>query len=312
MTKNRKNKVNKIYSKKNRIQIRSIFLGIGITLMIAGVFGIYYNIHNNDPYWSLSENGKVSFSLERPVKYNIYNNTIDDGQILKSLSYSNGNKKINALLRLPNATEKVPGIVILPDANVTKKEQQLLAKDLANFGYASITIDQRNLGIVNNEEDLNLFKNNQEPVEYAMIADALMSVNILKEQKEVNADQIVMIGISNGGRVAIITTSIDSTIKGVVGISTSGYGTNNITNINKTALKFYSSIDPDTYIVDISPRNVVLMHAINDKIIPYSLAKNTFNLAKEPRIFYTFNNSIHGYDPTTKEDLKTALTMIIK
>ena len=68
------------------------------------------------------------------------------------------------LLRIPVSGQnsmakvvRVPGIVLLPGATVTKEREQGLAKYLADLGYATLTLDQRNLGATDPKSDLQLF-----------------------------------------------------------------------------------------------------------------------------------------------------------
>jgi len=188
----------------------------------------------------------------------------------------------------------------------------LVASGRSDMGYATFTIDQRNQGVVNPETELELFEEGKGPFEYSMVYDALMAAEVLRDQKVVDPENIAMLGISNGGRFAIIATALDPKIKGVIGISTSGYQTGAIdkNRINENAYKFYRSIDPDNYIATISHPKVVLIHAINDAIVPYNMAEVTFELAKAPKAMYTVNGSIHGYSPSAKGELEKELAII--
>ncbi|MGD9778334.1 alpha/beta hydrolase [Methanomethylovorans sp.] len=312
MKRNKKLKGNALQNRSKDIQMRSIAIGIGVVLMITGVIGILHNMRSSGE-WSVSDEGILSYDLPEKVDHSIIEaNTTENGNALKSLTFASEQSIIQGLIRLPLSSKKVPGIVVLPGAGITKEEQQGLASDLADMGYATITIDQRNQGVVNPETDLELFEEGKGPFEYSMVYDALMAAEVLREQKEVDPENIAMLGISNGGRFAIIATALDPRIKGVIGISTSGYQTGSIDKnmINENAYKFYRSIDPDNYITTISPRKVVMIHAINDTIVPYSMAESTFELAKAPKTMYTVNGSIHGYSPSATGELEKELAII--
>jgi hypothetical protein len=295
------------------IQLRSIAIGIGIVLILTGIVGILYNIQNSED-WSVSDEGILSYDLPERTDYSITDiNTSEDGDVLKYLTFKSEDEIIAGLMRFPSYGDKVPGIVVLPGAGVTKEGQQGLASDLADMGYATITIDQRNMGVVDPEKDLALFNEGKESVEYSMVYDALMAAEVLRDQKEVDPEKIAMLGISNGGRFAIIAAALDPKIKGVVGISTSGYGTGLIdkNRVDENTFTFYRSIDPDTYIATISPRKVIMFHAFDDTVVPYSMAKDTFELAREPKSMYTINGNSHGYDISSKEDLEKELSIIL-
>lgn len=296
------------------IQLQSIIIGMGIVLILTGVVGILHNMRNSDD-WSVSNGGALSYNLPEKADYSIVNtNTTENSDKVKLVTFTSRDSTVQSLMRFPPSNEKIPGIVVLPGAGVTKEKQQGLASELASMGYATITIDQRNQGAVNPEADLELFKEGREPVEYTMVYDALMAAEVLRSQSEVDPNKIAMLGLSNGGRFAIIATALDPRIKGVIGISTSGYGTGSINNVtvDSNTYKFYRSIDPDTYIASISPRKVVMFHAANDTIIPYNMAEETFRLAREPKVIYTVNGSTHGYSPSTREELGKELASIFK
>ncbi len=295
------------------IQLRSIAIGIGIVLILTGIVGILYNIQNSED-WSVSDEGILSYDLPERTDYSITDiNTSEDGDVVKYLTFKSEDEIIRGLMRFPSYGDKVPGIVVLPGAGVTKEGQQRLASDLADMGYATITIDQRNIGVVDLEKDLALFNEGKESSEYSMVYDALMAAEVLRDQKEVDPEKIAMLGISNGGRFAIIAAALDPKIKGVVGISTSGYGTGSIdkNNVDENTFTFYRSIDPDSYIATISPRKVIMFHASDDTVVPYSMAEDTFELAREPKSMYTINGSSHGYDMSSKEDLEKELSIIL-
>lgn len=313
MKKKKKIKGNALQTANKNIQLRSIAIGIGVVLIIAGVIGILHNMRTSED-WSVSNEGKLSYDMPEKIDYSITkSNTTENSNILKWITFKSTDGIIQGLMRFPPSKEKVPGIVVLPGAGVTKEDQEGLASDLADMGYATITIDQRNRGAINPEADLELFEKGKEPVEYSMVYDALMAAKALRDQNEVDPENIAMLGISNGGRFAIIATALDSEIKAVVGISTSGYQTGSIDKsmVDEDAYRFYRSIDPETYIASISPRKVIMFHATNDSTIPYGMAERTFELANEPKAMYTVNGTTHGYSSSTKEELKKELANIL-
>jgi hypothetical protein len=148
-----------------------------------------------------------------------------------------------------------------------------------------------------------------------MVHDALAAANVLGDQSEVDENSIAMLGLSNGGRFAIIATAIEPEIKGVIGISTSGYDTDSIEvdeTVDMNAYQFYRSIDPDNYLGMISSRGFVMLHSINDSTVPYELALRTYDKAEEPKALYPINGSTHGYSPLMAEDIENELDAIFK
>ena len=75
---------------------------------------------------------------------------------------------------------------------------------------------------------LNFSGTGLEPVEYSMVYDALKAADVLAVQPEIDPKKLAILGESNGGRFAVLACALDPSLKGVIGISTSGYGTEEI------------------------------------------------------------------------------------
>jgi fermentation-respiration switch protein FrsA (DUF1100 family) len=199
----------------------------------------------------------------------------------------------------------------LPGATVSKEREQKLAKHLADLGFASITLDQRNLGGVDAQGDLQMFLRGEEPTEHKMVYDALAAAEILRSQPEIDPKRIIYAGESNGGRFAIMACALDLAAKGVLAISTCGYGTDAaITSagvVDKNMVRFYRSIDPETYLRWIAPRPLVMIHSRNDTIIPYHLAEQTYARGMQPKRLHTVGCKVHGYCPEMNEAIEEEL-----
>jgi dienelactone hydrolase len=301
--------------------VRKIALILGIILILAGIIGVFIDSNKESGEykddWSVSENGTLSYQsgkLEYTKTEIIPVNQNRTDIIFRAVSFKSQGSDINGTIRIPVSENKVPGVVVLPGAGVSKEQQTAIPTLLADMGYASITIDQRNLGAVNPYNDLEIFNEGNEPVEYMMVHDALVAADVLKDQSELS-DDIAMLGLSNGGRFAIIATAIDPEIRGVVTISTAGYDIDAIEradSVNETTYIFYSSIDPDNYLDMITPRRIVMFHSINDSIIPYEMAQRSFNKAHEPKAFYGIEGSTHGYSPLVDMRLEEELELMLR
>ena len=283
-----------------------------LLLVLSGVYGILQTPDSSE--WTISDEGLISYPERGDVVYSTTD--IEDtgtSDTLKLVSFESQNVVINGLLRIPGSDTKVPAIVLLPGAGVTKENEQGLASIVSSMGYASIALDQRNLGGIDPQGDLEMFKKGMEPVEYSMVYDVLKATDVLRAQPQIDADNIAIIGSSNGGRFAIIATALDPAIKGVIGISTSGYDTDSLDPARVSdvdAYKFYRSIDPDMYIRQISPRRVIMLHSFNDTIIPYGIAQKTFEKAAEPKAMYNITDSTHGYTGSMQIYLEQELRTI--
>jgi dienelactone hydrolase len=142
-----------------------------------------------------------------------------------------------------------------------------------------------------------------------MVYDALRAYDLLEERSEIDPNRVMVVGESMGGRTGIIAAGIEPGIRGVVCISTSGYGLGNTVPKSNQTL-FQKSIDPDVYVGMISPRKVVMIHSNKDDIIPIEAAERTFSFANEPKRFITVGCETHGYCEGMSGELKKALEWI--
>lgn len=299
------------------------FFILGFLLIVMGIFGVFYNPSNSIEEtlsWELSETGILSFpEREEPVFTvqkieDLY--SPENPDTLKLVSFESRGDKVQALLRVPaNAFSPSPGVILLPGAGVSKEGEQGLAAELSKLGYATLTFDQRNQGAVNVERDLELFRAGLEPVEYLMVYDVLKAADVLSVQPEINPQRLAIIGESNGGRFAIIACALDPTLKGAIGISTSGYGTEELDPAmvaDSETYQFYRSIDPDTYLSALPPSKLVMIHSFNDTVISHELALRTFALGEEPKAMYNTTEETHGYTASMYPYLKKELALLLK
>ena len=300
-----------VKGKKNSSFNSRILIIIGVLILLAL---IYFFIPQGSDKWNVSDQGILSYPENRgKVDLTVLKTESHPNYTLETISFPSKDYTVEGLLRIPAARKKMPAVVILPGATVPKEGTQTLADIFSSMGFASIGIEQRNRGGVDFRSDFDLWKNGKEPVEHKMVFDALRAVDVLRQNPSIDPDRIAIVGESNGGRFAIIATAIDPGISGVIGISTSGYDTESqIKDIkDESVIRFYRSIDPETYLKFIPPRKVVMIHSVNDTIIPIELAGNTFEKALEPKQFYTVTTGTHGYSEGMKEPLMNELKIML-
>lgn len=296
--------------KKSSFNSRILII-IGALLILAF---IYFFIPQGSDKWNVSDQGILSDPENRgKVDVTVLKTESHPNYTLETISFPSKDYTVEGLLRIPAAGKKVPAVVILSGATVPKEGTQTLADIFSSMGYASIGIEQRNRGGVDFRSDFDLWKNGKEPVEHKMVFDALRAVDVLRQEPSIDPEKIAIVGESNGGRFAIIATAIDPRISGVIGISTSGYDTESqIREIkDESVIRFYRSIDPETYLKFIPPRKFVMIHSVNDTIIQIQFARNTFEKAMEPKQFYTVTTGTHGYSEGMKEPLETELKIML-
>ena len=294
-----------------RMIIRLLAIGCVIAALAAVLL-----LSISRPAWRVTDDGLLEYPPCSP-EYQVTLLEETDNYTLSEVRFTSRDTEIASLLRIPKTQQgrKVPGIVLLPGATVSKEGEQGLASYLCSLGYASIALDQRNLGVVDLQHDLQLFLNDEEPTEHKMVHDALAAAAVLREQPEIDPDRIVYAGESNGARFAIIACALDPGARGVLAISTCGYGVEAAIASGRLTepdtIRFYRSVDPETYLSKIPPRKFVLFHSVNDTIIAYEYAEQTYTKALAPRELHTVACATHGYCSEMADALKTELAAMV-
>ncbi|MEA1870123.1 MAG: alpha/beta hydrolase, partial [Euryarchaeota archaeon] len=142
-------------------------LAIGTTLLVIVVsltLTLTGCITEQDPEWDVTNDGLLRYRMPAPdPDPEPLPELLEemDNYTLYEVVYESRGADIEGLIRIPEnrSGKQVPGIVLLPGATVTKEGEQGLARYLCDIGYASIAIDQRNLGGINMEGDLRMFLN---------------------------------------------------------------------------------------------------------------------------------------------------------
>ncbi|MBN1763191.1 MAG: acetylxylan esterase [Methanomicrobia archaeon] len=280
---------------------RMVIRVLAIGCIIAALAGVIL-LSDTGQNWCVTPEGLLEYSLSTP-DYELEELETADNYTLYEVRFTSRETEIEGLLRMPVAQSQqqveVPSVVLLPGATVTKESEQGLATYLCSLGYASIALDQRNLGVIDIPGDLQVFMNGEEPTEHKMVYDALAAAAILRNQPGIDPNRVVYAGESNGARFAIIACALDPEARGVVAISTCGYGIDAAIASGRLTdpemMRFYQSIDPETYLGEIPPRKFVMLHSINDTIIDYESAEQTFSKASEPKELHTVTCTTHGY-----------------
>ncbi len=291
----------------------SIAAGVLIAICIAAAAFIGFILPSDaGGAWQVTDEGLLTYSLSQP-EYELGPCEDSDNSTLCEIVFTSRDAKIAGLLRRPKAHQAMgtPGIVLLPGATVTKEREQGLAKYLCSLGYASITLDQRNLGGIDMQGDFEKFLQSVEPTEHKMVHDALVAAEILRSQPDIDKSRIVYAGESNGARFAIIACALDPESKGVIAISTCGYGSSEAIAsgrlTNPDAVRFYRSIDPETYLAKIPPRKFVMLHSLNDPVIAFEYANETYDKVFMPKKMFIVECATHGrcteMDPYLEREL---------
>ena len=179
-----------------------LLIVIAIAVIVTVIF-----LSDTDQDWRVTPEGVLEYQkCTLDYQFTILETT--DNHTLYEVAFTSRGAQIAGLMRMPKHEKDVPGIVLLPGATVTKEGEQGLAKYLCSLGYASIAIDQRNLGVVDMQADLQVFVNGEEPTEHRMVHDAVAAAEVLRNQPGVDPERIVFAGESNGARFAIIACAL--------------------------------------------------------------------------------------------------------
>ncbi len=246
--------------------------------------------------------GAVSYSDRPEPSYHLQLFNRTESAAVYNITFMSRGKDIYGFLSIPySCTESAPcpAFVLLHAQGLRKKaEQRGLGNMLNGMGFITLAIDQRGHGqtggqISGMEAELDAFIGGEETVQSMMVYDCLASYDILVSLRQSEPGMVFVSGQSMGGRYAAIAAAIEPGIRGAMLISTAGYGlpSSGFSNIDE----FYKYVDPDSYIADISPRKLLMVHGAKDWIIPLEQAERSFGLANEPKKMIVVDERFHGF-----------------
>ncbi len=148
-------------------------------------------------------------------------------------------------------------------------------------------------------------------MQHRLIYDVLRAGDLLRAQQTIDSEKIAFIGESMGGRFVIIAGAIDEDAKGVIVMSSGGYGFD-YWRYDADVVTFLKSIDPDNYADRISPKKLVMFHFTEDNVVQFKTGEATFKAAKEPKKMYTLNGTVHGYNPELDPYIEKELALMFK
>ncbi|MAG91904.1 hypothetical protein CMO83_04470 [Candidatus Woesearchaeota archaeon] len=312
-----------------KIKKNLIYGAVLIVILVAGAF-YYISIQGTEENveqgpeereeitWLVDKGGYLFYPSNRGmIEFNRENISETDTLLISKIIFPSKQGNVYGLLVLPKSvTNQVPGVVLLPGAGVSKESELELAKTISELGAAVFTIDQRGVGETNGifpslDEDYADFLQAKEPVQHLMIYDALRAYDLLFSAPFVDPDRIIIAGESLGGRVAIIAAAIDRRVDGVLAISSAGFDFEDKGDQNRDV--FLKSIDSDHYIDLVSPRKLVMIHSINDNIIPITSAIKSFSKAQQPKRFILINDTScnHGYCDSMYDGIVESLEFLV-
>jgi len=248
-----------------------------LILILIGFFLISRSINRSEYY--VDSFNQLSFPERGEIKYESSLIEKNHNYSLEKIVYESKNIKIYSHLYIPLSEKPVPALIYLPAAGATKEALNNVASDIVSNGYAVLIIDMRGFGETTGinlplEQEYELYKNGQTPQSFLFIYDALKAFDLLYNDKRIDKEKIIFTGESLGARTAITAAAMEKRSKGAIVFSTAGFNSRH---------PFVILVDPDNYISHISPRRIVMFHSLDDSVIPFSAANNTFAKAKQPK-----------------------------
>lgn len=298
---------------------KQIIIIAAVVIVLAAIIYFISNAHPK-PIYEIKGNYLV-YSQSRPkpqftLEFNSTNNLIDVYKIkFQSRNFLEYNTTIYGLLFIPKDKTNLPGIVQLPGGGQTKESASVLAKFIAEQDFAVLVFDQRGIGETGGhylplEQDYQIFSEGKEPIQHLSVYDALAAFDVMRAQPQVDKTKISILGESMGGRYAIIAAALEPRFKTAFIISASGFHATYNSQLPEKANTFLYSIDSDQYVPKISPGKIIFFQSINDSVTKFQDVQTTYQLAKEPKQFYSYENSSHGFIDQMKRDLINELEAI--
>ena len=301
--------------RKNRHLLLTAGLALGtLAVVLIVAYLTFFNGGGTARTWHLDSAGLLAFSARPAIaaKVTPVEQTADWN--LEKVSYESFGTDVYALLRVPAHVTRPPVVIVLPGATVNKEADAGMAKALASWGYATLTLDERgNSGETAgpNANDLDsgyaAFTGGGDPVQYEQVYDVLRGYDYLRTRQDLDADSIAVLGESMGGRFGIVATALEPGLKAALAVSGGPYG---LRGDSAQASQFLKSIEPAGYLSKLPPRKLVMFHFTGDPIIPVTLARQLYDAAAQPKAWHEYNGTIHGiysdvYAPDLHDELRS-------
>jgi len=187
---------------------------------------------------------------------------------------------------------------------VEEKGYATLARRFCSEGFLTLIFNYR--GTVGSEGEFSLWN---------WVRDLFSAIAYLYSRKEVDRGRLVVVGFSLGAAVSAYCSAKDDRIRGVVLCSCpSGLTSLSLKSVDrfiKHAKKFktlrgidkpgftdqwirdFQEISPIKWVDKISPRPLLIIHGLGDRVIPISNAYDLYKRAEEPKHLVTLRGDHH-------------------
>jgi alpha-beta hydrolase superfamily lysophospholipase len=287
-----------------------LLLILGICIISAGCVNPEGE-HTSAASWNLSPDGSIGFSIpQSTTREQVLEK--EENLTTTDLIFKGFAGDVHAILVSPD--DPAAFLVWAPGANNPAAGYAEYMKYYPPHGVGVLVMDVRGNGgltpgyPMNIEKDAELFVQGSWPQYYLNGVDMITARRYLEDRYP--GIPIYAAGDSNGGRYAALAAGSDPGFAGYIGISTSGFhriGENYQSHLRE----FLLSIDPDIQVGRIPPRPVMLFHAQNDTVIPFSEGQELAQSAGQEAVFIPFNGT-HGVNREVDDIIITRLSSGLK
>jgi len=217
------------------------------------------------------------------------------------------------------STDNSKAILLVHGRGADRTEGMRYAKPLLAAGYNVLAFDMRHP-----RQDPNIIST----MGFHEQKDVIAALDFLEKEK--NIKDIGLMGFSMGAATGIIVMAKDQRVK--VGVFSGGYA-NGMDVLAEQAKKLYGlpryplmpivekffewrgnldadEINPESYIGQISPRPVYIMHGTADNTVDFSHGQRLYKAAKEPKQFWQVQGG--GHTRLWQADKEKAETSVVE
>ena len=133
----------------------------------------------------------------------------------EEVSFQNANTKLNGTLLVPSRSGKHPAVIFIHGSGPhTRDDYRFYADLFARRGVAALIYDKRPVGGTGSNDEQSDVRD--------LAGDAVAAIEFLKNRKEINARQIGMWGLSQGGWVAPLAATLSPDVAFLIIVSGPG------------------------------------------------------------------------------------------
>ncbi len=213
------------------------------------------------------------------------------------------------LYYLPKGGKNLPAVVILPHLAGRSGLERFFSIGLVRQKFAVLTLGEPYFTV--DRRDGRWWMKELEKVEdlerikllfRQLVIDTRKGIDFLEEQPEINKEKIGILGLSLGGCLSILVMGIDQRIKTgafllaggdlVTLVKKSGYARPMRDQMNKNEISFtqmqedWLEIEPLNLAPYIKGREIFMINATFDHILPSACTKKLWQVLEEPRIVW--------------------------